>query len=267
MVDYRCKKQKRTVSFLLSTYYYLLTLCAMVFEIKQEKFEGPLDLLLTLIEQKKLHINDITLSSVTDDFLNYAKSSTDFPIAESAEFAFVAATLLLIKSKALLPQLSLSNEEAENIDELQNRLRLLQRFRRLGRNIRELYGSARLYLPLPREIEPVFAPPSKMVSSIILTAIKSVLAAIPKTEALSKVAITKVISLEYMIENLKNRISSALRMSFKEFAGAHKGARVNIIVGFLAMLELVKDGIITASQDRPNGNIMMETGRVDIPRY
>lgn len=237
------------------------------FAIKQEKFEGPLDLLLTLIEQKKLHINDIALSSITDDFLNYAKSSTDFPIAESAEFAFVAATLLLIKSKALLPQLSLSHEEVENIDELQNRLRLLQRFRKLSRHVRHLFGSAPLYLPLQREVPPVFAPPRKVSPSMILTAIKSVFAALPRTEALSKVAITKAISLEYMIDDLKNRIASALRMSFREFAGAHKGARVNIIVGFLAMLELIKEGIITASQNRTHGNIMMEAGRVDIPRY
>ena len=93
------------------------------------------------------------------------------------------------------------------------------------------------------------------------------LASIPKVEELSKVAVKKVISLEKMIENLKERITSALRMSFKEFAAMQKGERVNVIVGFLAMLELVKDGLLHATQETPHGDIMMETGSVDVPRY
>lgn len=240
---------------------------AMVFEIKQEKFEGPLDLLLTLIERKQLHIGDVALSKVTDDFLNYAKSFTDFPIAESAQFAFIASTLLLIKSKALLPQLSLSPEEEGNIDDLERRLKLLQRFRELSRYVRGRFGETPSYLPSERKVAVVFAPPKELSSTLLHSAIQMMLAAIPKAEALSKVVIKKVISLETMIENLKDRITSTLRMSFKEFAGEHKGERVNIIVGFLAMLELIKDGLITASQSKPHGTIMMETGEVETPRY
>lgn len=237
------------------------------FTVKQEKFEGPLEILLTLIEEKKLHINDVTLSSVTDAFLKYAKSFTDFPIAEAAQFALVASTLLLIKSKALLPQLSLSQEEETSIQDLQNRLRLLQSFRQLSRHIRERFGEVPLYPPLERKIEVVFAPPRALSVSLLQTAIRAVLAAVPKAETLSKVTIQKIISLESMIEKLKDRITSTLRMSFKEFSGAHKGERVNIIVGFLAMLELIKEGLITASQSTLHGNIMMETGEVDTPRY
>lgn len=237
------------------------------FTIKQERFEGPLDLLLSLIERKQLHISDIALSKVADDFLGYAKGFADFPIAESAQFAYVASTLLLIKSKALLPQFSLSAEEEENIGDIQNRLKLLQRFRELSRHVRTRYGETPLYLPQERDSAPVFAPPKTLSLSLLLGAMRSVLAAIPKKEVLSKAAVKKVISLEYMIENLKNRIISALRMSFKEFTGAHEGERVNVIVGFLAMLELIKDGLITANQDRPYGTIMMETGQVNTPRY
>lgn len=237
------------------------------FTVKHDTFEGPLEVLLNLIEQRKLHINDVALSSVTDEFLHYAKSFTNFPIAESAQFIFVAATLLLIKSKALLPQLSLSREEEENIEDLQNRLKLLQRFRELGRHVRSRFGEASLYLPRERKVLPVFAPPQGISASLIRSAMASVLAAIPKAEVLSKVAIKKVISLEHMIKDLKRRITSALRMSFKEFAGTHKGERMNIIVGFLALLELVKDGLIHVTQDEPRGDIMMETGEVETPRY
>ena len=82
----------------------------MVFEVKHGEFKGPLEVLLDLIEQKKLHINDVALSRVTDDFLEYTRGHGGFPIAEGAQFAFVASALLLIKSKSLLPNLSLTRE-------------------------------------------------------------------------------------------------------------------------------------------------------------
>ncbi len=237
------------------------------FHIKQEKFEGPLEVLLDLVEQRKLHISDVGLSKVTDDFLNYAKSFTDFPIAESAQFAYVASTLLLIKSKALLPQLSLSREEEATIEDLQNRLKLLQRFRALSVHVKKRFGETPMYPPFERNVVPVFAPPKEMTQPLLLQAVRAALASIPKPEVLSKIAIRKVISLEQMIENLKERITAALRMSFKDFAGAHKGERVNIIVGFLAMLELVKDGLIFVTQESPSGDIVMETGNIKVPRY
>ena len=239
----------------------------MVFEIKQEKFEGPLDLLLTVIEKKQLHISDIALSRVTDDFLLYAKDRPDISIAESAEFAFIVSTLLLIKSRALLPQFAQSEEETESIDELERRLKLLQRFRELGRHVRRLFGRSPLYLPRERNREPIFAPPRSVSVATLLRAVKSIIAALPKAEALQRVVVGKAISIEQMIEKLKERVSSALRISFKEFAGALRGNRVQVIVGFLAMLELIKEGIITATQDAPHGNIMMETERVDVPHY
>ncbi len=237
------------------------------FTVKHEQFEGPLEILLNLIEQRKLHINDIGLSKVTDDFLNYVKSFPNFPIAESAQFAYVASTLLLIKSKALLPQLNLSREEEASIEDLQNRLKLLQRFRELSRHVRERFGASPLYPLADREVTAVFAPPKGLSLSLMLQSARAVLASIPKAEVLSKVTIKKVISLEHMIENLKERITGALRMSFKDFSGAHKGERINIIVGFLALLELVKDGLIQVSQDERHGDIMMETGSVSTPRY
>ncbi len=239
----------------------------MVFAVKQEQFEGPLEVLLNLIEQRKLHINDIGLAKVTDDFLNYIKSFPDFPIAESAQFAYVASTLLLIKSKALLPELNLSREEETSIDDLQNRLKLLQCFRGLSVHIKKRFGAMPMYLPLERNVVPMFAPPKGMTQSLLLQAIRSVLASIPKSEVLSKVTVKKVISLEHMIENLKERITGALRMSFKEFSGAHRGERVNVIVGFLALLELVKDGLIQVTQEERHGDIMMETGQVSTPKY
>lgn len=237
------------------------------FAIKHEKFEGPLEVLLNLIEEKKLHVSDVALSRVTDDFLHYVKGCSDFPLAEGAQFAYVASTLLLIKSKALLPQLSLSEEEQGSIEDLERRLKLLQRFRELSRHLRARLKEMPLYLPRERAVVAVFAPPKRLPLSRLLEVLRSALLALPKQVALSKVTVKRVISLGQMIENLKNRILSTLRMSFKEFSAAHKGERVNVIVGFLAMLELAKQGFITVAQETPHGTIMMETEKVETPRY
>ena len=93
----------------------------MSFAIKHEKFEGPLELLLDLIEKRKLFINDIALAKVADDYVEYVKTVGDFPLSESAQFILIASTLLLIKSKSLLPNLELSEDEKGNIADLERR--------------------------------------------------------------------------------------------------------------------------------------------------
>ncbi|PIQ68166.1 MAG: hypothetical protein COV91_05570 [Candidatus Taylorbacteria bacterium CG11_big_fil_rev_8_21_14_0_20_46_11] len=238
----------------------------MVFQVAHGEFKGPLEVLLDLIEARKLHINDVSLSKVTDDFLGYARSHEGFPIAESAQFAFVASALLLIKSKSLLPNLSLTREEQGNIQDLERRLQLLQRFRELSRHVRDRFGKTRIYFPCERKVTPVFAPPKVFSLAMMVDVIHDVLAALPRAEVLTKKVVQKVISLEEMIDNLRERISSTLRMSFKEFAGNHK-EKVNVIVGFLAMLELAKEGIIGVTQEEAHGDIIMETGDLSTPRY
>lgn len=237
------------------------------FNVKQERFEGPLDLLLSLIERRQLHISDIALVKVTDDFASYVKGLTDFPVAESAQFVLIAATLLLIKSKALLPALTLTPEETQSVEELERRLKLLKRFRGLARKLRPLLGTAPLFLPRERPIEPVFAPPRGLSQELLLKVLKDVLAALPRAQALAKATVAKVVSLEEMIDRLSERIKEALRMNFSEFSRTHKEKRVEVIVGFLALLELFKQGLIAVTQERAFGEIVMETNRIEIPRY
>ncbi len=237
------------------------------FSVQHPQFEGPLDVLLDLIERRELQVSDIALAKVTDDFLAYATNLSDFPLAESAQFALICSTLLLLKSKALLPGLALTPEEQGSIANLERRLKLLERFRALSKGLQKHLESERLYAPKERQVQPIFAPPQNLSLALLRDMMRRVLLALPKVEKLKQVTIQKVISLEEMIENLKGRITSALRMSFKDFSGAHKAERVNIIVSFLAMLELVKQGIIAVVQGEKHGDITMETENLATPRY
>ena len=238
------------------------------FSIKTEIFEGPLDLLLSLVEKRKLFISDISLSKVADDYVAYLNNHGHFPIAQSAEFLLIASTLLLIKSKSLLPALDLTVEEEESIQDLEYRLKLYQRIKELSLHVKEKFGKNIIFEKnLSKDIEPIFSPDSTMTVPHLFQTIKDVIKSIPKKELIPKAVIRKVISLEEMIENLTDRIKTSLKMSFKEFAGVGKVEKVTIIVSFLAMLELVKQGMISVTQEKEFADIDIETQNISVPKY
>lgn len=240
----------------------------MSFVIKHDQFEGPLDLLLSLIEKRKLFINDISLAKVTDDFINHIQRFEQFPIGESAHFILIASTLLLIKSKSLLPSLSLTEEEQGSIEDLENRLKIYQKIKDASLNIKEIFGKEILFSPSQtRKFDPVFSPDPTMTLERLTLAIRDVLKQLPKKESLPQAIVKKVISLEEMIGTLTKRIQSNLRMSFKDFSSIGKEEKVNVIVSFLAMLELVKQGIIHVNQEKAFDDIHMETKEIGVPRY
>lgn len=240
---------------------------AETFKIKTEVFEGPLDLLLNLIEKKKLFINDIALSKVADDYIAYLKSLEKFPIADSADFLVVASTLLLIKSRSLLPNLSLTEDEQQSVSDLERRLRIYKRIKELSVHIKNHFGQEIIFAPEPRKAIPVFSPDQSMTKENFLTAILSVIKALPKIENLPKAVVKKVISLEEMITNLTKRIQSSIKLSFREFAKVGKEERVNVIISFLAMLELVKQGMVRVNQGRHFEDIQIESENTGVPIY
>jgi segregation and condensation protein A len=238
------------------------------FTIKTSVFEGPLDLLLSLIEKRKLHINDISLVAVTDDFIAYVEELKEFPVSQTADFIVVASTLLLIKSRSLLPSIELSEEETESIKDLERRLALYRRFKQLSHYIREQFGKRILFPRTQKEMsEPVFSPPAHLTTARAQEAMSRVLKNLPKKERLREAVVEKVVSLEEMIERLTKRITEQLEISFREFAGSNGVRRIDVIVSFLAMLELVKQGVIKAAQESHFSDILMESEHVHTPRY
>ena len=236
----------------------------MPITVKTSVYEGPLEVLLELIEKRKLLINDISLASVTDEYIARVNTMPHLPVGETAEFISLAATLLLIKSRSLLPNLQLSEEESRDIKELEYRLALYQLIKEaslgLGRSDLPM-----LYEGTPRELEPLYIPDPSATPASLRSAAQTLIDGFPSTLVLPKVEVKKIISLEDMIDKLAVRIQSAFKMSFKEFAG--KKERGEVIVGFLALLELVKQGIIKAEQDANHGDITLESHVVSTPNY
>lgn len=240
---------------------------AETYHIKTAAFEGPFGLLLDLVEKRKLFINDVSLADVTEDYLSTLGSSG--PISpnrtrEVSGFVQVAATLILIKSKSLLPDLTLTTEEEGDIKNLEERLRLYELFTRLGINIRNSFGKNIIFAPQERKNNVVvFLPDGQITKESMMAFAKEALGGMPKKIILPNVEVRKVISLEEMIDKLTDRIKSAIKMSFSEFSMQKSGKpasredKVIVIVSFLAMLELVRNGILDATQE--NNDIIIQT--------
>jgi segregation and condensation protein A len=238
------------------------------FKVKAGEFEGPLDLLLDLIEKKKLHISQISLAQVADDYVDYLNNHPELPMSDMADFVMIASTLMLIKSIALLPTLELTPEEQSDVEELEKRLQTYQRIKELSLHIKNRFGKQVIYgREQSRQVHPIFSPSPEITLVNIFEVIKRLLASLPIKETVPKATIRKVVSLEEVIDNLTNRIQRALKMRFSDFV-QDKTDKINIVVSFLGMLELVKRGIIRVEQNAHFEDISIETENPNnTPRY
>ena len=238
-----------------------------VVKVRAGNFEGPLSLLLELIEARKLFINEISLAEVTDEYIERMRArqtgSAPLPLGETTQFIAVAATLILIKSRSLLPSLSLTDEEEGKIIDLEHRLRLYKIVRDATIPLQDAFGKEMLYFGkgVGNDMA-VFSPDAQLTKELFKSAIQNVLSEVPKPVFHPEVSVENVVSIEEMIESLEHRIQSAIEMSFKDFSrrpgSTPKEQKVFVIVSFLAMLELVREGIIDAIQDSAFSDIGMK---------
>ncbi len=233
-----------------------------MFAVRQEKFEGPLDLLLELIQKQELSINEISLARVTDEFIKYFQELEKGSGADPevlAEFLVIASQLLLIKSRSLLPQFPLSPEEDESIHELEQRLAEYQRLKELSKELGKLAAGGQK--SFSREAyagrEAVFYPPTNVTAPLLEKIFRAVIDAIPKVEKLAEEKIKKVISLEEKIKELQSFLQEKVERAFSELiAGAKE--KVEVIVSFLAILELAKQKLVSVEQHRLFGDITIK---------
>ncbi len=231
------------------------------YKIKTSIFEGPLGLLLHLVEKRKLFINDISLAEVTEDYLNYINTLGNISPDRISSFIVVASTLILIKSKSLLPELLLTDEEEGDIKRLEERLRLYKIFIDISGTVKKDFGKRIIFPAEERKLDTVvFLPDSQITKESMMTLVQDVLGRVPTKVFLPEVEVKKVVSLEEMIDKLTTRIQDSVKMSFKDFAGHAKTRedKVHVIVSFLAMLELVRGGILNAVQESGDGEIIIE---------
>ncbi len=237
------------------------------FSIKTAVFEGPLELLLDLVERRKLLINDISLAAVTDEYLRQVSLMQELSLPNTAQFINLAATLLLVKSKSLLPVLELTDEEEQNIEDLEERLRLYQIMREAAQVIQTEFGKATQYTPQfhPPTVA-VFVPDNFCTISALHSAILDIQNNLPQKEEPKKASLKSAITLEEMMDRLEQRIRQNLKTRFFELH-AGEPERKTVIVGFLAILELFKQGNVIINQTARFADIEIELDQAATPRY
>lgn len=210
-----------------------------------EKFSGPLGLLLQLIEREEMDITEINLAKIADEYVVHIKAAAEVNPEEMADFLVMAAKLLFIKSKALLPYLS-SAEDEQEIDDLKNQLRMYQEFIKASHKISDLISAKNfLYVPDFSKAKKRlniggFFPPQKISAVDLKNVFLEIINKLQATEKkLPEASLEKKISIDEIMATIRLALSSKLRFSFTRLISQAK-SKTEVIVSFLAILELAK---------------------------
>tara|TARA_B100001964_G_C14132333_1_gene553491 strand:+ start:355 stop:1053 length:699 start_codon:yes stop_codon:yes gene_type:complete len=232
----------------------------MSFKVSLEEFDGPLHLLLDLIESQGLPITNVSLSQVTESYLDHV-NSTEVPPSELADFLVVATKLLLIKSRAILP---VKEEEAhEDPSTLALQLRLYKEFVEASRKLEVMWdGPARAFSRAHPDIVKVqgFTLSPGLDQEVLRGAFKRLMSHLEPFFRIQQAAMERVVSVKERLHEIHDAILSRSQMTFKQVIGKGQ-SKVDIVVSFLALLELVKQRIVNTVQSDSFQDIQIK--RVD----
>ncbi|MDP2631908.1 MAG: segregation/condensation protein A [Candidatus Uhrbacteria bacterium] len=221
----------------------------MEFKVEQTAYSGPLGLLLELLDSQKLEIKDVALAGIADEYLKYLDEN-EVNTNELADFLVVASRLIYLKSRQLMPYLRIEEEDTE-VASLEDQLRLYRMFVRSAEKLEELYTGERHSFARPfirvRSNEPTFNAPENVTISNLHSAFESLMKKLEPFFALQKASIIRIKSVEERLSELTKAIQSRASMKFQDIiVGASNKAEV--VVSFLALLELMRRQIVTAKQ-------------------
>lgn len=223
------------------------------FQLALPVFDGPLDLLLHLIEREELDITNIALVQVADQYMAYIRASDQLNLDALADFIYIGARLLLLKSRALLPrpktEEELLSEYEDPTDDLARQLREYKLFREAAGQLREI-EQAGLH-SYPRIAPPPDLPPPLGLDGVTLDLLRELvedaLSRVPD-EAPAPVIRPHRITVREKVGQIRERIMSEGRLSFRTLM-LECHSRMEIIVSFMAVLELIKSRVLDAIQD------------------
>lgn len=236
------------------------------FKVQLPVFEGPLDLLLHLIKKRELDITTVSLAAVTDDYLAYLHRLERIDPGRVADFLVIAARLLVIKSRLLLP-VEEDTDEEEDGEALARALEAYRQFREIADLLadREAEG-LRAYIreAPPPELEPRLDPQDTSLDDL-MKALRRVLEERPEEpESVDTVVRPIRVSVRECIENLTSRLRQGTRFNFEELLSGQR-SRQEVIGNFLAVLELVKMQRATVQQESLFTPIYIEPIPENIP--
>lgn len=207
-------------------------------DVQSATFSGPLDLLLQLIEREELDISQVSLANVTDQYIASLQAMEELPVDELADFLVVAAKLLLIKSRLLVPGADAMDDAGT---ELERQLKMYQAFVEAAKNVAKLFNNH--HVLYPREgyaaMEPIFNPPAHLNVDGLREMFGGVLKELEPITRLPQTVIVRTINIRQKIEQITQRLLTEQSTSFHALLKQATN-KTEVIITFLAMLEMVK---------------------------
>lgn len=227
----------------------------MAIDIHLKEFTGPLDLLLTIISEKKLEISDIAISEVTDQYLKYLETiDGEVNPVLLADFLVIATKLLFIKSKNLLPEL---DEAEDNETSLEEQLKLYKAFIDISQKIDDRWAKQISFFRIePPKKADGFVSPKGVTKEVIHDKMKKLIIRLTPPKPIPQTQIDRVVSLKQKIIDLQQLVKKKKRWVFQELISEQKD-KTEIIVSFLALLELVKQHSVSVDQKKHFGDIVI----------
>ncbi len=221
----------------------------MQFVVVQENFSGPLGLLLDLIEKKEFEITKVSLAKVAEEYLQHLETN-EVPGAELADFLLVASRLIYLKSRELIPYLHIEDED-EGVDKLEDQLRLYREYAAAARELEERYLKARMfvrpYVKSKLTQLPSAVPVTNVTPATLQELYQTILKRLQPFFALQEASMERVKSVEERLEELTEALRGKISMSFKEVVRS-AGSKMDVVVSFLALLELLRRRAVRAEQ-------------------
>ncbi|PKM81333.1 MAG: segregation/condensation protein A [Firmicutes bacterium HGW-Firmicutes-14] len=246
----------------------------MGYQIKTEVFEGPFDLLFHLIEKNEVDIYDIPIAEITQQYLEYITAMQMLDLEVTSEFLVMAASLLAIKARMLLPKPppagdEETEEEVDPRDELVEKLLEYKKFKAMAEYLQEKETFMNKVYTRPNEEEMFFHlfseenPLEGISLPTLLNALQEVLDRAAEREITGEIPRDEVTIRDKMKEIMRRLFFHSRGIAFKDLF-TPKVTRVEVIVTFLALLELIRIGRINAYQSKAFGEIMIYSSEKEI---
>jgi segregation and condensation protein A len=231
----------------------------MTYTVKTLQFEGPLDLLLQLIEKEQLNITEVSLSKITNEYLLYIDKFR-VNTQQLSEFLSISSKLLYLKSKSLIPSLK-NSEMEEEIKDLKEQLEEYRHYKKAASELKSHYEKNLISHSGQGKTKitgAVFEPGDVKYDDLLKT-FQEVLKRMPPTEPLKEKKIEKQISIEEKWAEILNNVETKKQILLSDFLNKSK-SRIEVVVTFLAILEMIKQGIIAVTQKNNFSDILITKG-------
>jgi segregation and condensation protein A len=238
----------------------------MEYKFTTLKFEGPLDLLLHLIKESDIDIFDINIVDITDQYLNYINGMENLNLNVDSEYLVMAAELIEMKSRELLPHDDSNLEEEDPKEELINRLVEYQKYKEVSKTFQDLEGLRKdLFSKEPSLLDEFHDDNVKIGDDVSLDDLVKAFLEFQKRKDFERPLNTVVTRKEYSVhlrgEEILNKLKKYKKIKFEELFEVK--TKDYLVVTFLAILDLTKKGKLNISQDRNLGAItLMAKGEV-----